>query len=206
MKTTHTKFSAKREPGIASPNVQCPMTTDQLPMTARSAFTLVELLIVVALLGALASIMLPQFRVGKKDANEALITSEMAEIQRAFIRFYNDCSNCTGHVDRVDWANVYLAPLITQTDTEASTPLFSYEPWDLDRNRGWRGPYAVSEGEYTNADDDDYPALLDPNGNPYQVSAIVTNSMTNLWLCIDEATVGASHTNRLKRQLTFDGI
>ncbi|AKJ64840.1 type II secretion system protein [Kiritimatiella glycovorans] len=184
------------------------MTNDQSPMTARSAssgFTLIELLIVIGLLGALASLMLPLLKVDKEKSMESVVQSEMYDIQRTFIRFYNHCEFATGGpTNMADWAAVDLAPLLTQTDTN-SPSLFSYEEWDLAKNRGWRGPYAVSEG--TNAAG--YRALLDPYGDPYEV--VVSNDypsagFTNLFLypSTNSGRFNAEKREELKRQLTFD--
>jgi prepilin-type N-terminal cleavage/methylation domain-containing protein len=174
--------------------------------TCARGFTLMELLIVIALLAALSTLLLPSFTADRDAGNAAIIKSEMYEIQRSFVRFYNDCGRDPGGLSGFAWTNVYLAPLIRRTDTN-SPALYGYTPWTLERNIGWRGPYAEGEGYYINAASNRYPALLDPYGDPYEVVYEPDeHGATNLFLYPSDATCDLVDQSRddLKRQLTFD--
>ncbi|MDR3198993.1 MAG: type II secretion system GspH family protein [Planctomycetaceae bacterium] len=105
----------------------------------KPAFTLIELLIVIALLAGIAMIVLPNLAGDKKEVAETIIQSEMAEIQRAFFRFKNDCTLKPEDYQTV--AQYGVAVLLTkEIDNE-----FSFDPWENDRQRGWRGAYLIQE-------------------------------------------------------------
>jgi len=100
-----------------------------------------ELLIVVAVLAALAMVVLPHFSTTKKMANDIAVQSELAEIQRAFIRFKNDCMLTQDQYDDVAKYGVSVLMKNRNADNDAI-----FTDWDDDKGRGWRGPYLVSEG------------------------------------------------------------
>jgi prepilin-type N-terminal cleavage/methylation domain-containing protein len=107
----------------------------------KSAFTLIELLLVIGLLGLVATIVIPQFAGTKSDAIEPIIQSELTAIQRAFFRFKNDVNLQTSQYITV--AQYGVSVLITN-EIEKTT---LFDNWDPDRQRGWRGTYINSEGE-----------------------------------------------------------
>jgi prepilin-type N-terminal cleavage/methylation domain-containing protein len=101
----------------------------------KHAFTLIELLIVIALLAAIAMIIIPNFTGNKQEVTETIIQSELAEIQRAFFRFKNDCVLKPEDYQTV--AKYGVAVLMKQCD--------GLESWNNDRQRGWRGSYLQQE-------------------------------------------------------------
>jgi general secretion pathway protein G len=54
----------------------------------RNAFTLVEILIVVVILGILASIIVPQFASATSDAQKSAMADQIAKIRRALSIYY----------------------------------------------------------------------------------------------------------------------
>lgn len=169
-------------------------TAQSAPTRCLNAFTLIELLIVIGLLGALAVIMLPSFKFRKSSADKAVMESEMTDIQFAFRRFYDDCLPDSNQMAAL--TNIGLAPLIVRTN---ASPAFEYPQFDPAKNRGWRGPYAFSET--TNIAGGAIPTLLDPYMNPY----VVRCDPTNRCYYLENTTNASRPTNLIRRQLTFNG-
>ncbi|MFW5803486.1 MAG: type II secretion system protein [Verrucomicrobiota bacterium] len=129
---------------------------------ARSghAFTMIELLIVIGLLGALATLMLPSLKVTRTEAMDPIVHKEMQDIRLAFQRFYQDVIPNDSELDA--FRKYGLAPLMV-TDVNGIQFLEeSKREWDDDRQRGWRGPYLDPEGTRTLSGVDDVPVILDP--------------------------------------------
>ncbi|NLZ62444.1 MAG: hypothetical protein GX902_01430 [Lentisphaerae bacterium] len=106
----------------------------------RLPFTLLELLIVIGMLGALATLILPHLAVAKTEAFDPMVQTEMQDIRIAFQRFYNDVM--PDEVQLELFRKYGLAPLM-----QSELPgIYNFAGWDPDRCRGWRGPYLESEG------------------------------------------------------------
>ena len=106
----------------------------------RLPFTLLELLIVIGMLGALATLILPHLAVAKTEAFDPMVQTEMQDIRIAFQRFYNDVMPNEAQLDL--FRKYGLAPLM-----QSELPgIYNFPGWDPDRCRGWRGPYLESEG------------------------------------------------------------
>jgi prepilin-type N-terminal cleavage/methylation domain-containing protein len=123
--------------------------------TSRAGFTLIELLIVIGLLAALATIVLPSITSTRTEAlDDSLVQKELSDIQRAFQRFVADCAP---QQDDYKLFAVYgLAPLIRNN---AADPWY-FDEWDNERRKGWRGPYINVEGFV------DINIAVDANGIP----------------------------------------
>ncbi|MFP4175962.1 MAG: type II secretion system protein [Candidatus Brocadiia bacterium] len=123
-------------------------------------FTLIELLIVIGLLGALATLVLPSFRVQREESLEKIVKKEMADVQKAFQRFQADCVPQTSDYNLI--SRYGLEILAEYDDSRGWT--FPDE-WDPDRGKGWRGPYLQAEGTET-VDDSATGGLPDDPGQP----------------------------------------
>jgi prepilin-type N-terminal cleavage/methylation domain-containing protein len=111
-----------------------PFSSNIQKITMKNAFTLIELLIVIALLAGIAMIVIPNLIGDKKEVAETIIQSELAEIQRAFFRFKNDCVLKPDDYQKV--AQYGVSVLLEQG---------SFDSWNNDKQRGWRGPYLTQE-------------------------------------------------------------
>lgn len=136
------------------------------PKNRCFAFTLLELLIVIGMLGALATLILPHLAVAKTEAFDPMVQTETQDIRIAFQRFYNDVMPNEAQLDL--FRKYGLAPLM-----QSELPgIYNFAGWDPDRCRGWRGPYLESEGtRVIDADSDgqvqaesgiSIPVILDP--------------------------------------------
>jgi general secretion pathway protein G len=85
-----------------------------------AAFTLVEIMVVVVIIGILAVTILPQFMGMKEDAKISAAKSQVAELESAVERFYV-------HMDRYPTADEGLKVLV--------------DPPSNDDDKKWRGPY-----------------------------------------------------------------
>jgi general secretion pathway protein G len=85
-----------------------------------AAFTLIEIMVVVIILGILAATIIPQFMGTTQDAKISAAKSQVAELESALERFYV-------HMDRYPSADEGLKVLV---DSPAN-----------DEEKKWRGPY-----------------------------------------------------------------
>jgi general secretion pathway protein G len=92
----------------------------------RSAFTLVEILIVVIILGILAAIVIPQFTQASNDARTNALSSDLQTI-RSQIQFYK-----VQHLDTLPGTNIVT--LLTSRTNQAGTT-------GTDPNQFPYGPY-----------------------------------------------------------------
>ncbi len=122
-------------------------------------FTLLELLVVVALLGLLASVALVAMDRTAVEAKDDLAGIEMNEIRKALRMFSRD----VGHfpLSSVTPSDLRVGMLLecnSASDVACDGDGDGLPPqWDPDVKRGWNGPYMSSEG------------LLDPWGQQYRL-------------------------------------
>ena len=86
----------------------------------NAAFTLIEIMVVVIILGILAATIIPQFIGTTQDAKISAAKSQVAELESAVERFYV-------HLDRYPSADEGLQVLV--------------DPPANDDDKKWRGPY-----------------------------------------------------------------
>jgi len=86
----------------------------------NTAFTLIEIMVVVIIIGILAVTIIPQFMGVKEDAKISAAKAQIAELESAVERFYV-------HMDRYPTADEGLKVLV--------------DPPADDDNKKWRGPY-----------------------------------------------------------------
>ncbi len=116
-------------------------------------FSLLELLIVIAILGILSAMILPAFHETGEEAKKTAAVSEMRDIQRAFNRFAADNANLlkktsssTQYLE--DIALYGLWPLVMQShprSAESKFKNFKYPDFSHDTQFGWRGQYLEFE-------------------------------------------------------------
>jgi general secretion pathway protein G len=90
-----------------------------LKQKSSAAFTLIEIMVVVVILGILAATIIPQFIGTTQDAKISAAKAQVAEMDSALERFYV-------HMDRYPTAEEGLAVLVTAPAGD---------------NQKWRGPY-----------------------------------------------------------------
>lgn len=138
-------------------------------MRKKHLFSLIELLIVVGILGALSALILPAFHNTSDESKKTVARTQMKEIRRAFSRFHADLlselrkksSDGTTNHYLEDMARYGLWPLLVQKHphlTEGAdwgTNIFkSYPVYTPETNSGWRGPYLEYSGIVQIADTD----------------------------------------------------
>lgn len=181
----------------------------------KQNFSLIELLIVVGIMGALTALILPIFYDTEKEAKATVARSKMKDIQRAFGRFYADLlpELRKQEADGTDVTNLALEDIALY----GLWPLFnrnhpvltkSYSTYDPETHFGWHGQYVECDGVVTigaptlngaqtagtgASTDCKIPVLRDPYGGYYRI------------LCPDARTDGGgnalSRLERLKRMV-----
>ncbi len=66
------------------------------PLAARAGFTLIEILIVVTIIGLLASVVLVGLAPARKRGNDARRIADLKEVQNALEIYYNKCGHYPG--------------------------------------------------------------------------------------------------------------
>ena len=92
----------------------------QIPLKKNAAFTLIEIMVVVIILGILAATIIPQFMGTTQAAKISAAKSQVAELESAVERFYI-------HLDRYPAPDEGLKVLV--------------DPPANDDGKKWRGPY-----------------------------------------------------------------
>jgi prepilin-type N-terminal cleavage/methylation domain-containing protein len=94
----------------------------------RRGFTLVELLIVVTVLGLLASVTVPRFRTPARDSREAALLFQLTEVRTAVARYRSQ--------HEAGWSGVFATQLTVATDARGlpGTGCGPYLPHGFPRN------------------------------------------------------------------------
>lgn len=131
---------------------------------AAGAFTLIELILVVAVLATLSGLAIATMQGVDAHASLDIARSELAEVRKAVLRFEADTGflpkrgpfNLASRTD--DNGSVTLASGQTEAWFDAPANLsqlftcplptgHALATWNPDRRRGWRGPYLRRDGE-----------------------------------------------------------
>ncbi len=139
----------------------------------RQGFTLLELLVIVAILAAVAFVAGSTFLGVREQANDQLVHTEMQEIAKAIRRFRQDTGYYpkTGPFDLQAYGGSvpYTGLPASAGSDNAARDLWFYSPanfhqllsrtsplngtghqlasWDPETGRGWRGPYLQGHGD-----------------------------------------------------------
>jgi len=106
----------------------------------RKAFTLVELLVVIMIIGMLAAFVAPKMLTGLGKAKRDIAKAKMAIIADALARFYLDCGRYPDDSEGLEVLIVPPADLEEKWNGRYLKPSELLDPWD--------NPYLyVSEGE-----------------------------------------------------------
>lgn len=120
-------------------------------LSGSPGFTLVELLIVIAILGAIATLVIPRLMVDRTDVfDKSLAPAEMMEISNAFGRFVADCAPTSADRTRIGQYGLQILMECTpDSDGKCDGGWSIPAEFDPDRGKGWRGPYIHQEGQRT---------------------------------------------------------
>ena len=160
-------------------------------ISRQCGFTLLELLVIVSILAAIAFVTTGTFQGVGEAANDNLVRSEMQEIAKAIRQFKQDTGyypkqgpfdldTATGQVP-IGTLPVHAGSNNTEKQRWFYSPANFHqlfvnplagtghllESWDIDSGRGWRGPYLKGFAEgFVDIRDDINPAVNGAGGDP----------------------------------------
>lgn len=152
-------------------------------------FSLIELMIVIVILGALTGIIVPMFTYSEVEAKGDAVLSEMSRIRRAYIDFYNDNFPHNDELGHLSFFGLY--PLCSTNEPTGYNGIWhdavrgEYDPYN---DLGWNGPYLMQEArktvdvEYAGQGESSsgtvIPVVNDPYGGYYRVLLSVSNKLS----------------------------
>ena len=139
-------------------------------MRLRTAFTLVEILIVVVIIGILAAIVVPQFASATSDASQVAARDQLAKLRRALAAYYVKNGGVYPDVQAGDGTWGALVGPVAGFMREA--PVNSWVPAGVSRmiilGTGPDAGFQVTHGWiYNPATGDVWAGAFDVSDNPY---------------------------------------
>ncbi len=113
----------------------------------NSGFTIIEILMVIALVGIVSAVALPQFLDFRKEANTAVTKQKLNELKVAIVGDPRIASN--GRYEQPGYLNHMGAAPAALNDLRVRGAQAIYDPFS---KRGWRGPYITISDSSWNID------------------------------------------------------
>ncbi len=124
----------------------------------KQAFTLIELLIVVAIIGVLAAIAVPNFLNAQIRAKVARVVSEEKSVRDAYTQYFMDRNAWPPHLDGDDAQHRYVTTPIAYLTTSIFCPfLNSHAGRELTQWQYFKGQYHTEPGYFWH--DNQWPGL-----------------------------------------------
>lgn len=143
---TQLKTTAKKPAKTKKRNVEKNTVKQQ---QKNSGFTLVELLVVVAILAAMAGIATTALGGYQEKARGELVLTEMKKIRNAILKFKVNTgyfpkkgvfsTKAETDINKSDFSFLFYSP--RNSGSDASSKGTEKLPWDIASSRGWNGPY-----------------------------------------------------------------
>jgi prepilin-type N-terminal cleavage/methylation domain-containing protein len=133
------------------------------------AFTLLEMIVVVIVLAALAGLLVANVGGVERDQSDVLVASELATIRKAALRFQADLGQPPRYVAELLQSPDPADPMggwwwRTQADRD-ELEARGLLAWDPATGRGWNGPYVQPEVYSTSGGSDDLPEVRESRIN-----------------------------------------
>ena len=103
---------------IKASSIQPALSADRHPASSKLGFSLIELLIVIAMIGLLSSLLLANLQGARARARDAQRKSDLKQLKTALRMYYNDnqaypLSDDTNHlIDGYDWSDQFSSTTV----------------------------------------------------------------------------------------------
>lgn len=191
----------RRMVGTQQPLNQPRRRTERGFPVVRPAFTLLELIIVLVVLAALAGIVIPLVTTTSDQARETATQASLAELRDVITQYYQDMDkklprpddpSATSRVDSAQLVYLFVNPATFEDNDSATSDTLN--TWDPRFSLGWRGPYVLERTggyEVDTAQGNQFTTQYGKNGDPCLLDA---------WqrpIVVQHPVVGPPHQVRL---------
>jgi prepilin-type N-terminal cleavage/methylation domain-containing protein len=104
-------------------------TFDRLMQQSRKAFTLIEILIVIAIIGILTVALLPRIQGAQSSARNTARKADLNQIATALAAYNGDAGRYPENLDELAWSNSYLKSLPKDPANKAVCGEANGEAW-----------------------------------------------------------------------------